>query len=320
MSANTIVRTFDDELVGRTQCMQQLQQRVVALAKYDVNLLVQGESGTGKELVSRMVHSLSSRREGPFVAVNCAAVHDTLLESELFGHEAGAFTGASHATLGFLRAADGGTILLDEIGDMSESLQGKLLRVLEERRVTPVGSDESVAVDIRVIAATHHDLAAMVEAGTFRRDLYYRLNVVRMSIPPLRERREDLPALARHITCKVAALLQTDVRSITPAAMSVLASHAWPGNVRQLANVIQRAYVLGQNDVIDVADLPEDILPAGETGQVATGAFPTLRDVIGLHVRNAMSASHGVRSQAARMLGIDRKSLWRMLRRHAIAQ
>ena len=317
------VKTLDDELIGQTPCMRQLRKRVATLARYDVNLLLQGESGTGKELVSRAIHSLSRRHDGPFVAVNCAAVHDTLLESELFGHEAGAFTGAEHATLGFFRAADGGTILLDEIGDMSKALQGKLLRTLEDRAVTPVGSAESVPVDIRVIAATHHDLEAMVEKGTFRGDLYYRLNVVRMSMPPLRERRADIPILARHISRTVSGLLRTEVKRISPEAMALLVRCDWPGNVRQLANVIQRAYVLGQGFAIDVADLPGDFLslslpppPPPATRTVGSGEFLTLQEVIGLHVRKAMDASHGVRTQAARMLGIDRKSLWRMLRKY----
>ena len=320
MLTHASAKTLDDELVGRTPCMQQVRQRIAALAKYDVNLLLQGESGTGKELVSRTVHALSQRNEGPFVAVNCAAMHETLLESELFGHEAGAFTGASHATLGFLRAVDGGTILLDEIGDMSKSLQGKLLRALEERAVTPVGSSRSVAADIRVIAATHHDLAAMVEKGTFRRDLYYRLNVVCMTIPPLRERRADIPLLARHISSTIGRLLRAETKGISPEAMAVLIRHDWPGNVRQLGNVIQRAYVLGQGTVIDVEDLPEEFLslpllqPQPSTQADASGTFLTLKEAVRLHVSKAMSASKGVRSEAARMLGIDRKSLWRKLR------
>ena len=303
----------DGQLVGESEGMQKLKDRIAALAGCDVNLLLQGESGTGKELVSRAVHRASARRDEAFVAINCAAVHETLLESELFGHEVGAFTGAVHARLGFLRAADGGTILLDEVGDMSAPLQGKLLRVLEERAVIPVGGTKPIGIDVRVIAATHHDLGRAVELGRFRQDLYYRLNVVQLTIPPLRRRPGDIPLLARHMLKTMASVVKMPVKTISTEAMGLLMRHDWPGNVRELGNVIQHAYALGHGTVIRPEDLPEAVL----VGQAGTApAFRTIRQVVRDQVSSALTASGGVRSQAAKMLGIDRTSLWRMMRRY----
>ena len=307
-----------EELVGESPCMQQLRESIVAMASCDVNLLLQGESGTGKELVSCAIHRLSRRYAGPFIGVNCAAIHETLLESELFGHEAGAFTGARQSTLGFLRAADGGTILLDEIGDMGEPLQSKLLRALEQRAVVPVGGTQPIPVDIRIIAATHRDLAEAVREGRFRRDLYYRLNVVCLDIPPLRQRRSDIPFLTEHLLRKMAELLRMPVKKISPAVMELMMRHDWPGNVRELGNVIQRGYVLGQGRVIQVEDLPQEMFNDAPAG--SAGSFPTLQEVIHDHVRQALETCNGARGEAARILGIDRKSLWRMLHRHGIKQ
>lgn len=310
--ADRIDIALAEELVGESPCMHRLREQVVAVADSRVNLLLEGESGTGKELVSRMVHRLSPRAAGPFIGVNCAAVHETLLESELFGHEAGAFTGAEQATVGFLRAADGGTILLDEIGDMSNSLQSKLLRVLEGREVVPVGSTRAIPIDVRVIAATHRDLGRAVREGSFRRDLYYRVNVVCLLIPPLRQRRGDIPMLAEHLLQKTAEILDVPVRKVSPAAMAVLMRHDWPGNVRELDNVIQRAYVFGRGPVIGTEDLPEEIC---DPSQPAGAAFPTLQQAMGKHVQAALQMSDGARSRAAKLLGVDRTTLWRMLSR-----
>lgn len=295
--------------------MLQLREQIHRLARCDVSVLLQGESGTGKEVVARAIHRLSGRRDGPFIGVNCAAINETLLESELFGHEAGAFTGARTATAGFLRAAHGGTILLDEIGDMSASLQSSLLRVLEERAVTPVGGTEPIPINVRVIAASHRELTQAVKNGTFREDLFYRINVVCLSIPPLRQRREDIPLLIEYMLGRIGAILNAPRKTISPTAMSALTNFHWPGNVRQLENVIQRAYVLGQSPVIDVRDLPKELL-AGDTP--APHGFLPLRDAIRSHLEEALELSGGTRSRAARLLGIDRKSLWRMLRRHGI--
>ena len=307
---------LSDKLVGDSACMQKLRDRVLQLAGCDVNVLLQGETGTGKELVARAVHRLSDRAARPFVGVNCAAIHESLLESELFGHTAGAFTGANHATLGFFRAADGGTILLDEVGDMSESLQSKLLRVLEEWTVVPVGGTEAVPIDVRVVAATHRDLARAVGEGGFRRDLYYRLNVVGVSIPPLRERRGDVPLLAAHLAGRIADGLDVAPRRISERAMATMVCYDWPGNVRELGNVIQRAYVLGRGPGIEVEDLPTELV---EGLCRPVGMFPTLREAIGQHVQSALELSGGVRCQAAQMLAIDRKTLRRMIVRHGLS-
>ena len=317
MTAQYLCEKPADQLIGEAPSMQQLRRQICAVASCDANLLLQGESGVGKELVARTVHALSDRRAGPFVGINCAAIHETLLESELFGHEAGAFTGARQSTPGFLRAAQGGTVLLDEIGDMSLALQSKLLRALEERAVVPVGGTEPIAIDIRVIAASHCDLARAVREGAFRRDLYYRLNVVRLTVPPLRERRGDIPLLAEYLSRKVARMLDLPQRTISPEAMRILTDHDWPGNVRELGNAIQHAYVLGSGQIIRAHDLPEELLQAASKAE--TGEFPTLRQVVRGHVEHALETAGGARTKAARLLGINRTSLWRMLQRERIA-
>ena len=306
-----------DGLVGQSAQIQTLREQVSRLACCDVNLLLQGESGSGKELVSRMVHRLSSRCDGPFIGVNCAAIHESLLESELFGHEAGAFTGADRPSLGFLRAADGGTVLLDEVGDMSPSLQSKLLRVLEERAVVPIGGTKAVPIDIRVIAATNRNLAKAVEEGSFREDLYYRLNVVCLNLPPLREHRSDIPLLVERFLGRMAEILAVPAKSVSPETMDLMMSYDWRGNVRQLGNVIERAYVLANGSVIELEDLPPELLGTpGEKGQ--GNCFPSLEQAIQQHVKRALEISGGVRTRAARALQIDRKSLWRMMRRYNI--
>jgi transcriptional regulator with PAS, ATPase and Fis domain len=306
-------------IVGRSPQTRLLREQVSRLALCDVNLLLHGESGVGKELIARTVHQLSPRSRGPFVGVNCAAIHESLLESELFGHIAGAYTGAEKATLGFLRAAEGGTILLDEVGDMSSQLQSKLLRVLEERAVVPVGGTEALPLNVRVIAATHRDLAAAVKDGSFRLDLYYRLNVVTIDIPPLRERPDDIPPLVEAMLEDMADVLCMPVRTIDQDALTLMMSYDWPGNVRELANVVQRAYALGRGPTVTVEDLPDAIACQGDLGEgeVAGGTgFPSLKQATRDHVRRALQASDGVRSQAAKLLDIDRKSLWRMIRRY----
>lgn len=314
MKAEFIRAGLTDELVGESACMRHLREQIAAVAAYDVNLVLQGESGTGKEIISRTVHKLSNRHAAPFIGVNCAAIHEALLESELFGHEAGAFTGARSATPGYFRATDGGTILLDEVGDMSDSLQSKLLRVLAEHTVTPVGGTQPVPIDVRVIAATHRDLAKAVYEGTFRQDLYYRLNVVCLSVPPLRDRLSDIPILVEHLLRRSSEILKLPIKRTSSNALAVLMHHHWPGNVRELGNVIQRAYVLGRGSVIKAADLPEELL--ARAAQQPDGVFPTLHEVVHGHVMKALEESNGVRVQAATMLGINRTSLWRMLNRY----
>ncbi len=302
-------------LVGGSARMIELRRCVIRLASCEVPVLLHGESGTGKELVAGEIHRLSSRSDGPFVGVNCAAVHESLLESELFGHKTGAFTGASHDALGFLRSADGGTILLDEVGDMSVPLQSKLLRVLEQREVIPVGDTRGVPIDVRVIAATHRDLGQAVEEGSFRLDLYYRLNVVRLDLPPMREHPEDIPELVSMMLARIADVLDVPPKTVSPAAMQRLTCCRWPGNVRQLGNAIQRAYALGDGEAIEPEDLGEDVLSEHDA---PSEQFPSLEDAVAGHVRRALAVSGGIRTRAAGLLGIDRKSLWRMMRRYDI--
>ncbi len=306
----------EGELIGQSPCMDRLRRQLLQAAAWDVNVLLQGESGTGKELAARMLHRFSGRKSGPFIGVNCAAIHETLVESELFGHKAGAFTGARQETLGFLRAADGGTILLDEVGDMSPAIQSKLLRVLEGRAVVPVGGTEAVPTDVRVIAASHRDLAEAVRSGSFRADLYYRLNVVRLTLPPLRQRRDDIGLLGEHMLQEVAALLAMPPKRLSPGALTVLTRYDWPGNVRELRNAIERAYVLTPGPIIRAQDLPEEVV--GRAGPVAP-TFPTLDQAIRRHLRMAWELSGGVRRRAAEMLAIDRKRLRRMMCRYGVA-
>lgn len=314
---NTLEPLTADDLIGESAAMQALREQAQRLAAFDVNVLLHGESGTGKERVARVIHSLSARSAGPFVGVNCAAISETLLESELFGHEAGSFTGAKGATLGFIRAADGGTILLDEIGDMSLRLQSKLLRVLEDRTVIPVGGTEPIPVNVRVIAATHRDLAEMVAAGSFRQDLYYRINVVRMSIPPLRERREDIQPLLEHMLDRMAALLETPRKRFSPEAMQALRAYDWPGNARELGNVAQHCHVLGRGEIIGLSDLPAELRAVRSAGRSAD-RFPTIQELVREHVRKALAMTNGAKAEAAEVLGIDRKTLWRLMRRHSL--
>ena len=246
-------------MIGRSPRMQAIDQLVRRVAPTGSTVLVTGESGTGKELVARALHSLSPRRTKPLVVVNCAAIPENLLESELFGHVRGAFTGAVAERRGLLRSADGGTVFLDEIGELPGTLQAKLLRVLQERSFTPVGSTQQVFVDVRIVAATNRDLEAAVAAGKFRDDLFYRLNVIRVGIPPLRERPEDLPVLIEHFLRHFAAELKKPTPTLSPAAERRLLEHPYPGNIRELENVIEHAVALVVGDTIDVSDLPYSV-------------------------------------------------------------
>src|SRR6266536_1087221 len=261
-----------DGLVGTSGPMREVTRMIDAVAYSAATVLVQGESGTGKELVARALHAKSPRRGQPFVALNCGALTETLLESELFGHVKGAFTGAQRAQKGLFDAADGGTIFLDEIGDIPPATQVRLLRVLQEGEIKRVGSAESVRVDVRVIAATHRDLPKLVKSGKFREDLFYRLNVINIPLPPLRDRVEDVPLLAHHFLRRYAERLSKKVRSVAPEALELLSSYRWPGNVRELENAIERAVVLCRGDVVGPADLPPAV-----TGRTA----PLVREARG---------------------------------------
>ncbi len=312
------------DLAGSSPAMVELRDMVERVSRTDVGVLLFGESGTGKEVVAQTIHRHSARAEGPFVPVNCAALPETLLESELFGHVRGAFTDARKARRGLFLEANGGTLLLDEIGEMPLAMQPKLLRALQERVVRPVGGDEAVPFDTRVIAATNRDLVEAIAQGTFREDLYYRLNVVQIDLPPLRARGNDVLMLAQRFIERFAERHGVSVRGLTPEAAEQLLRHPWPGNVRELMNAIERAVALARDELIDIADLPERVREAERSRMdfAADNAedLVTLEELERRYIARVLEATGGNKSQAARLLGIDRKTLFRKLKREEAEQ
>ncbi len=308
---NTLAATFDTGgIIGQSQPMRRLLEIITTIAPSEATVLINGESGTGKELVARMIHANSPRKSGPYVAVNCAALTETLLESELFGHEKGAFTGAEKQREGRFLTADKGTIFLDEIGEMPLAMQAKLLRAIQEREIQRVGGDKAIKVDVRIIAATNRDLLRYVEEGGFRQDLYYRLNVVSLELPPLRERREDIPILATHFLKRFAEKNGKSVRGFTPAAMDRLVKYAWPGNVRELENTVERAVVLLMGEYVSERELPPSLLGVGEGLTVKVSfADMTLEEIERVVVAETVESVGGNKSEAACRLGITRKTL-----------
>ncbi|HBP20439.1 MAG TPA: sigma-54-dependent Fis family transcriptional regulator, partial [Planctomycetes bacterium] len=287
-----------------------------------------GETGTGKELMARAIHDSSPRAKGPFVALNCAAVPEALLESELFGHARGAFTSAAASRAGLFQHASGGTLFLDEVGDMPLGLQAKLLRVLQEQRVRPVGSDREVEVDVRLLSATHHDLEQAVQAGEFREDLFYRINVVHVSIPPLRERGNDVLLLAQHFLERFAGESHKAVEGFSSEAARRLLDYDWPGNVRELSNTVERAVALTDHDRIIVEDLPPKLRNySGRAGEAALAdrggeldspeVMLSLQELERRHIERVLAAVGGNKARAARILGLDRKTLYRRLDHYA---
>lgn len=307
-------------IVTQNLVMQKLLETARQIADAECSVVIHGESGTGKELLARYLHQHSRRSEGAFVAFNCGALSEDLAASELFGHEKGAFTGAQSRKIGLFEAAQGGTLFLDEVAELPHSIQIKLLRVLQEREVLRVGAVEPVPLDVRVVAASNRDLKEAVEAGHLRHDLYFRLNVVTLSLPPLRERRDDVPLLAYFFLHKFAALVSKNVREIDPEAMKNLAEYDFPGNVRELANFIERGVALAQGDTLLSDHLPQHL--GALTVRVFTPALAatpvTLREQEQEQIRHALSLAGGNKSEAARMLGIDRVSLWRKLKKFGI--
>jgi two-component system response regulator HydG len=306
-------------LVGSSVGMMAALSVARRVAPSLAGVLIQGESGTGKELLARVIHDQGTRAHGPFVAVNCAAITETLLETELFGHERGAFTGATARRVGRFERASGGTLFLDEVGDMSPAMQAKILRALQEHEIERVGGDVAVRVDVRVVAATNRDLLQEVLAGRFREDLYYRLAVVTVHLPALRERGHDVELLARHFAGEFAAELGRSVPLIAETTLGFLRAYAWPGNVRQLRNVMQRALLVQDGDTL----LPEHLAPEvrGDAGPTraashpADGPFLSLREVEERHIRRALSLTDGNLGHAAEILGIHRNTLRQKLRR-----
>ncbi len=309
------------ELIGRSRRMEELREFLAVVGASQAAVLVQGESGTGKELAARAIHRASPRREGPFVSLNCGALPAQLLESELFGYEKGAFTGAAGAKPGQFELAHGGTIFLDEIGECSPELQVRLLRVLQEKEVQRLGGTRRVPTDFRLVAATNRDLAVQIKDGRFREDLFYRINVVVVTMPPLRERREDIPLLAAFFLERFARREGKRFEGIAGAALERLGAHEWPGNVRELENAIERGVVVGRQPLLEAVDLPPHLHPARESGGAIAdlaGRDVPLAEVEKAVVAAAMARHGGNKSQAARALGISRKLLYSKLREHGI--
>ena len=308
-------------IIGKSPVMAKLLDTIHMVAPTDANVLVTGESGTGKELVASALHENSPRKNSPFVRINCAAITEPLLESELFGHEKGAFTGAERKRAGKFQKAHQGSILLDEIGEMSLAVQAKLLRVIQEKEVTPVGSENSVQVDVRVIASTNRDLKAMAEKGEFRFDLYYRLNVVTIEVPRLAQHSEDIPRLALSFLHTFAEKNRRTIKGFSPDAMDAMIRYPWPGNVRELMNAVERAVVLARSDYISRQDLsfiiPEDPEPPDLAAGMENMPLSTIEEKA---VLSTLASARGNKSEAARRLGITRKTLLKKLKQYGAAE
>ena len=310
-------------MIGDTAPIRLVIKQINRAAPSDATILIEGESGTGKELVARAIHAASARAAAPFTALNCATLSEFLLESDLFGHEKGSFTGAFAQKRGKLEMAENGTLFLDEVSEMSGVLQAKLLRVLQEREFERVGGTRTLRANVRVVAATNRNLEEAVKTGSFRRDLYFRLNVIRLIVPPLRERRQDIPLLARYFLHRLSEKSRRRVDGISPAADAILLSYDWPGNVRELENVIQRALVLGSSDMIMPGDLPDSLLQLAVVDETTpSGPFHNgVREAKRQLIRKAIEQSGGSCGQAARLLGLHPNYLCRLMKnlrlRHA---
>jgi len=306
-------------IVGKSKAITQVLETIRQIASSDTNVLIFGESGTGKELAARAIHHLSGRSAKRFVAFNCGSFTDELMANELFGHEKGAFTGAVHEKKGLLQAADGGTVFLDEIGDMPMSMQVKLLRVIQEKELLRVGGVDPLPVDVRFVAATHRDLQQDVQSGHFRQDLYYRLNVIALQLPPLTDRSDDIPLLVNHFLIQKSRAMQKNIDAIEPQAMDLLCRYSWPGNVRELENIMERAVALENGPMIRVADLPDyiDNLTI-ETYRHTPSEIPSLEDQEKRYIQWVLDKSEGNKTKAAKIMGIDRVSLWRKLKRYGL--
>jgi two-component system response regulator HydG len=293
---------------------------VETVAPTDSTVLIQGESGTGKEVIARYIHELSVRAEGPFLSINCGALPESLLESELFGHVKGSFTGAIRDKVGLFGASTKGTFFLDEIGETTPATQVKLLRALQHREVIPVGSTDAVPVDTRVVAATNRDLDEEIRVGNFRSDLYYRLNVIALHLPALRQRADDIPLLAEHFLARIASQRGEPVKRLSAAALEVLVEYAWPGNVRELENAIERSIILTPETEIDVGSLPERITQRRAEPLVSprTPPNPTLEAVERAYIMWVLQSENGNKSRAAEVLGIDPSTLYRKLSRYGV--
>ncbi|HET6923736.1 MAG TPA: sigma-54 dependent transcriptional regulator [Anaeromyxobacteraceae bacterium] len=306
------------DLIGAAPAMQRVLELVRKVAPSAASVVIQGESGTGKEVLARAIHSLSPRRDGPFLALNCSAIPPTLIEAELFGYERGAFTGAVERRPGDFELASGGTLFLDEVGELPPELQGKFLRVLEERRVRRLGGRAEVEVDVRVLCATQGDLRQAIRAGRFREDLYFRLHVFTVELPALRDRREDIPLLAQHFVDKFNAETGRRVQGVTPAALAFLQGHAWPGNIRELRNVLERAMILVEGDLIGVEQLPPELGPGPpEAANLRVPLDLTLDEVERRYLLASLRRLGGNKARTAEALGVSEKTLYNKLNRYA---
>ena len=308
--------SFQD-IISKNAEMQKIFDILPSIAQSDSTVLIEGESGTGKELIARAIHNLSHRKSGPIVAVNCAALPDALLESEFFGYKAGAFTDARKDKPGRIAMAEAGTIFLDEIADISPALQVRLLRFIQERTFEPLGATESVQADVRIVAATNRDIDKLVKSGEFREDLFYRIGVIRIKLPPLRERKEDVPMLIEHSIRRFRNLKKKPITGISPSALAVLMSHDYTGNIRELENIIEHAFVLCRGIIINIEDLPENIRP-GKPGTLAE--LTSMDDLETAYIREALKRNGWNRKKTAQELGMHKTTLWRKMKKLGIDQ
>ncbi len=319
LEEQTKSRDAFQQLIGKSPVMQEVFRRLRLAAQSDVTVLLTGESGTGKELAARAVHALSGRKDKPFYAINCSAIPETLLESELFGHVKGSFTGAIRDKAGVFQAADGGTLFLDEIGDTSPLLQLKLLRVLQEGEIRRVGDERGIKINVRLLTATNRDLKNLLASGQIREDFFYRIRVFEIKLPPLRERREDLPLLVNHFIGEASRVQQRPIRDIAKDAMQHLMQYGWPGNVRELKNSIEHAFVTVSGDCLTLLDLPSEVRNAGG-GATTSSSSPLLHSTPGEdaereRIEEALRKTHGHKMEAARILGMSRVTLWKKINR-----
>jgi len=303
------------EMLGQSSVMQAIYAQIDKLASIRCNVIIEGESGTGKELVARAIHQSAQSLSSPFIVIDCGALSDTLLESELFGHEKGAFTGATNRKQGLLESASGGTVFLDEICNISDSMQSKLLRVVQEHQITHVGGVEPVAIDVRFVVASNRKLDQMVNQGHFREDLYHRLNVVKIQVPPLRERREDIPALVQFFITELAQKYHRQVDSFSPESLQKLAHYNWPGNVRELRNLVERGIALAEGPILDLADLHEPAIPNQDENAIDTD-MPSIEELEKRYILKILEYHHGNRELSANTLGINKSTLWRKLQQY----
>jgi len=314
LEEQTKSREAFQQLIGKSPGMQEVCRRLRLAAQSGVTVLLTGESGTGKELAARAIHTLSDRKDKPFFAINCSAIPETLLESELFGHVKGAFTGAIRDKIGVFQAADGGTLFLDEIGDTSPLLQLKLLRVLQEGEIRRVGDDRAIKINVRLITATNRNLQTLMAQGTLREDFYYRIHVFEITLPPLRERRADIPLLVNHFIEDNVKIFHREVHEIAQDALQRLQEYGWPGNVRELKNAIEHAFVTVQGHCITLWDLPPEVQKPSLHRSPPSTSSASLGPAEEAHIREALGQAHGNKTEAAKLLGVSRVTLWKKLK------